>query len=72
MTKKKLEYTSVQIPKKLIGEIQTQIEGYWYRSHHEFIMECIRMGLRKLIKIKSLRRTIYNKKNEKNYRKTSI
>lgn len=71
MTKKKVEYTSVQIPKNLIKEIQTQIEGDWYRSHHEFVMECIRMGLRKLIKTKFLMRSLSNKKNAQNNNKKS-
>lgn len=52
--KAKTEYKSVQIPKNLVDEIKAQIPEFWYRSHHEFIIECIRMGFRKLIRTKYL------------------
>ena len=66
--KAKTEYQSVQIPKNLIDEIKAQIPEFWYRSHHEFIIECIRSGLKKLIRtkflIKQLKLEVNNKKNK--------
>ena len=65
----KTEYQSVQIPKTLIDEIKAQIPQFWYRSHHEFIIDCIRSGLRRLIKtkysIKQLKIEVNNKENKK-------
>ncbi len=64
--KAKTEYQSVQIPKNLIEEIKAQISEFWYRSHHEFIIECVRMGLRKLIKTKYLLKKVTKEKNNEN------
>ena len=64
--KAKTEYQSVQIPKNLIDEIKAQIPPeYWYRTHHEFIIECIRAGLRKLIRTKYLIKKLKNEVNNK-------
>ena len=64
----KTEYQSVQIPKNLVDEIKAQIPEFWYRSHHEFIIDCIWSGLRKLIKtkylIRQLKIEVNNKKNK--------
>jgi len=66
--KAKTEYQSVQIPKNLVDEIKVQIPEFWYRSHHEFIIESIRSGLRKLIRtkylIRQLKIEVNNKKND--------
>lgn len=67
--KAKTEYQSVQIPKNLVDEIKVQIAPeFWYRSHHEFIIECIRSGLKKLIRTKflinQLKLEVNNKKNK--------
>ena len=67
--KAKTEYQSVQIPKHLVEEIKFQITPeFWYRSHHEFIIECIRSGLKKLIRtkylIKQLKLEVNNKINK--------
>ena len=67
--KGKTEYQSVQIPKNLVEEIKVQITPeFWYRSHHEFIIECIRNGLKKLIRtkilIKQLKLEVNDKKNK--------
>ncbi len=66
--KTKTEYQSVQIPKNLVDEIKAQIPEFWYRSHHEFIIDCIRSGLRRLIRtnylIKQLKLEVNNKKNK--------
>ena len=64
--KAKTEYQSVQIPKNLVDEIKTQIPEFWYRSHHEFIIECIRSGLRKLIRTKYLLKQLKSEVNNKN------
>jgi len=67
--KAKTEYQSVQIPKNLVEEIKTQISPeFWYRSHHEFIIECIRNGLKKLIRTKFLIRQLQLEVNNKNYK----
>ena len=68
--KAKTEYQSVQIPKNLIDEIKAQIPQFWYRTHHEFIIDCIRSGLRRLIRTKYLIRQLeievgYKKNNVK-------
>ena len=67
--KAKIEYQSVQIPKNLVEEIKIQISPeFWYRSHHEFIIECIRSSLRKLARtkylIRQLKLEVNNKKNK--------
>ncbi len=66
MSKPEKKYTSVQIPRNLIYEIQNQITEFWYRSHHEFIIECVRIGLRKLIKTKYLLKKVTKEKNNEN------
>ena len=67
--KAKIEYQSVQIPKNLVEEIKVQITPeFWYRSYHEFIIECIRSGLKKFIRtkylIKQLKLEVDNKRNK--------
>jgi len=66
--KVKTKYQSVQIPKNLIDEIKAQIPEFWYRSHHEFIIDCIRNGLRRLIRtkylIRQLKIEVNNRKNK--------
>ncbi len=63
--KTKTEYQSVQIPKNLVDEIKAQIPQFWYRTHHELLIDCIRSGLRRLIRTKYLIRQLKIEMNNK-------
>ncbi len=58
-TSKKTQYRTVQIPEDLVDLTLTLIPGL-YRTHHEAIIEWVRLGLFELIetkyKLKNLKR----------------
>lgn len=47
----KTQYRTIQIPENLVDLILTLIPGF-YRTHHEAIIEWIRLGLFGLVEIK--------------------
>ena len=57
----KIKYRTIQVPEDLIELILALIPGI-YRTHHEAIIEWIRIGMFKLVKLKYRTRKIKGRK----------